>query len=290
MKQYNLLFLFATMLFLSACSEDFFEQTVEIDLPEHIPQLAITSQMAASDSAVWLYLTQSQGILENGQPDYIEDATVELFKNGELWQTLPYVDDRFYANELNEAIGQEPATYQFRVSATGFPDLEASQVMPSAVPIINATYEPEGALDLDGERVDEINIEFEDIGGEDNYYQISVYVESEFWSNNVYLTPLDPIAEELSGKQFLKDDSFDGKKYTWRVGMYPYELSPGEDQEIVVRLQSISRDKYFYERSVSLASEANDNPFAEPVIVYSNVTDGLGVFSLSSISEVVIEP
>lgn len=289
MKSYNFLILFSFSLLLSACGEDFFEQTVEIDVPEHTPQLAITSQLVAGDSALWAYVTSSQGILENEAADPIEDATVEIFKDGQLMETLPFLEQRFYVKELSEAFASDPAEYQLKISADGFDPITATQQMPTAVPIISATYEAEGAIDIDGERVDEISIEFEDPAGEENYYRVSIFIETEFWNQHLYLHQLDPIAEQFSENQYLKDDTFDGKKYTWRVGFYPNSFDPNSEIKFSVNLYSVSREQYFYERSVYLARDANDNPFAEPVIIFGNVEGGQGVFSLSVRSEEVIE-
>ncbi|MEO1263089.1 MAG: DUF4249 domain-containing protein [Bacteroidota bacterium] len=290
MKSYHFLIFCAFSLFLSACDEDFFEQTVQIDVPEHTPQLAITSQLVAGDSSLWAYVTHSQGILENGQADLIDNATVEIFKDGLLLETLPFFERGLYLTELGEAFSADPAEYMLKISTDGYDPVEATQQMPTPVPIISASYDPEGALDLEGERVDEISIEFEDPAGEENFYRASVLIQNENWTQEVYLHQLDPIAEQYDQDQYIKDNTFEGKKFTWRVGFYPWFVSPGSEMKIYVRLFSVSRDQYFYERSIYLAQEADDNPFAEPVIIYSNTEGGQGVFSLSAKSEVVIEP
>ncbi len=290
MKPYHLLIFLFFSLLLSACGEDFFEQTIEIDLPEHTPQLAITAELNAGDSVAWVYVTHSQGILDNAPANLIENAVVELFRDGQLMETLPFFRDGFYTKELASPFPVDPAEYRLKVSAEGYATIEATQQMPPLVPIISATYEPEGALDLDGERVDEITIEFEDPAGVDNYYEVSVTISTANWLNQVYLHRLDPLAEDIGNTLLLKDDSFAGKKHSWRVGFYPQYFDPNGETRIIVRLRSISRDRYFYERSVSLSYDADDNPFAEPVIIHSNVENGLGIFSLSANSEYVIIP
>jgi len=290
MKPYIKLSILSTVLLLTACSGDFFDQTIDVKVPEHTPQLAITSQLVAGDSTAWVYVTQSQGILVNGEAAPIEDATVELYKDGQLLEILPFFDSRFYAKELASPLSADPAEYQLKISAPGFDPVEAVQEMPVTVPIVSATYDPEGALDADGERVDEVSVEINDPAGVENFYQLSIVIENENWNNDVYLRKLDPLSEGLGDNQYLKDDSFDGKKYTWRVGFYPQYFQPGTTSKIRIELYSVSSDQYFYERSVSLSEDANDNPFAEPVIIHGNVVGGQGVFSLSAKSEAVIEP
>ncbi len=101
-----------------------------------------------------------------------------------------------------------------------------------------------------------------------------------------YYENLDPLGEDIENGTVLKDDSFDGKKYTWRVGQFHSGQTNGK---IRVELVSISRDKYLFQRSVRLNQDADDNPFAEPVIIHNNITDGYGIFSAEAASEVVIE-
>ncbi|HFA50103.1 MAG TPA: DUF4249 domain-containing protein [Bacteroidetes bacterium] len=293
MKIYNCIFFFSAILFFASCSEDFFEQTVDIDIPEHTPQLAVTSQLSSGDTMLWAFLTPSQGILDNTAAQPIEDATVELFRNGQLMETLFYSGERFYTSISNTPLPTDADEYILKVSAPGFDPIEVVQQMPAPVPIISATYEAGGAIDIDGERVDEVSVEFVDPAGEDNYYQMTIVIEVERqnggFTNSPYIYKLDPIAEELDNGQYLKDDSFDGKKYVWRVGFYEQHFDPNQSVKIHVQLSSVSRDQYFYERSVYLSVDADDNPFAEPVIIHSNVEGGQGVFTLSSKSVEVIE-
>ena len=51
-----------------------------------------------------------------------------------------------------------------------------------------------------------------------------------------------------------------------------------------IELQSISKDLYLYLRTYSAQWEIGDDFFAEPVIIHSNVSDGLGIFGASASS------
>jgi len=47
---------------------------------------------------------------------------------------------------------------------------------------------------------------------------------------------------------------------------------------LVFTALNYSHELYYYSRSVQLALESSDNPFAEPVMIYSNINGGYGCF------------
>jgi hypothetical protein len=49
-----------------------------------------------------------------------------------------------------------------------------------------------------------------------------------------------------------------------------------------VALASLSEENYEYQRTAQLQDEVSRNPFAEAVLVHSNVRGGLGIFAGSS--------
>lgn len=49
-----------------------------------------------------------------------------------------------------------------------------------------------------------------------------------------------------------------------------------------IKLHSISEDTYKYIKSMRLYSATEGDPFSEPVLIYSNIKDGLGIFGCSS--------
>lgn len=283
-----------SVLFFSSCGEDFFEATVSVDLPEHTPSLAITSEMFAGDSAIAVYVSQSVGILEEFPSGPIKDAKVELFKNGEAFSTLPYLElfegSKFYGLELGEPFSFEEAEYELKVSAPSFDPVSSKQIMPKAVEIISAEYDEQGAVNSEGDRVDEFTIEFQDPPGEDNYYRLQIHVEDGEFNQGfqLFLENLEPLGEAYQNGLYLKDSSIDGKKYKWRVGNYG-QLGIS-NPKFRIELYSITRDQYLFTQSASLSEDNGDNPFAEPVVVHGNIEGGNGIFSLGTKDVMVIEP
>lgn len=58
-----------------------------------------------------------------------------------------------------------------------------------------------------------------------------------------------------------------------------YYFSSDSINKLYFELITLSEDAYHYMRTVLLQQEANLNPFAEPVLVYSNVKNGFGIFA-----------
>lgn len=294
MKFYISTLAFLSLLFFTSCDEDFFEATVTIDVPEHTPSLAITSEMFAGDTVVGVYVSQSVGILEDIPNEPIRDATVELLRNGAPYLTIPYFDEfgggfKFYIDKLDEPFSFDNVEYELRVSVPNFEPVSSKQVMPNAVEIINVEYDPEGAINSEGDRIDEFSIEFQDPPGEENFYRLDIFREGENYTDRIYLDNLEPLGEEYNGSLYLKDSSIDGKKYKWRVGGYTFFGGPSNDFDIRIELYSISRDQYLFTRSAFLSEENDDNPFAEPVIVHGNIEGGNGIFSLGTKDVEIVE-
>jgi len=54
------------------------------------------------------------------------------------------------------------------------------------------------------------------------------------------------------------------------------------NSKIHIKLYSISEGYYNYKKSVQEWNKNKDNPFTEPVIIYSNVVNGMGILGEAS--------
>jgi hypothetical protein len=92
------------------------------------------------------------------------------------------------------------------------------------------------------------------------------------------------------------DDYFQGKEYTLQFAVWNYGYSyynpygngnPGNPnggngviyEKTTIHIQRLSKDFYLYLKYLKLYDHYRDNPFAEPVPVYSNVKNGAGIFA-----------
>jgi len=97
------------------------------------------------------------------------------------------------------------------------------------------------------------------------------------------------------------DSYFQGKEYTLQFKTYSYYRNPANPntgggygnpnnpdpttgpQQIfdrtTIHIQHLSKDIYTYMKYLKLYDQYHDNPFSEPVAVYSNVKNGAGIFA-----------
>ena len=285
MKNILIAILFLTAFY--AC-EDTFEQIVEVELPEHTPQLAVTAPVFSTDTIIEVFVSHSIKAFSNDEPKPITNANVELYKDGALLYTIPHIQDGLYTVSMPQPLGNAAAEYTLKVSADGYEAVSATQNMPAEVPIKTLHYQQDGTVDEEGYKVDEIEISFEDPRSEENYYSFKAYAigkwadpagDTLIYANRINLWSVNLLANDGDYELLLTDKSFNGENYTFN--MYTYE-SLENYQELVFVLRSISKEYYFYSKAIGATYDTEDNPFVEPVNVPTNFDNGFGIFSVEA--------
>jgi len=243
-------------------------------------------------------LALSRGIIDENDLT-ARSMQVEVFKNGALLAEQRF--QSFSANgetnviELPVPISDETSTYRVVANVEGFDPVEATQEMPAKPEYRLVSYEPDGAIDSEGDRVDELEIDLVDNADTEDYYGFRVILPSVrceydpqldtvFCSNDfsfteeAYLESPDPLLSMSSGFGLVvSDQSFNGNTYRVRFTIYNYN-----DARPKLEVYRLTEDAYRYGLSRRAYENAGDNPFAEPVNVHQNVTDGYGHFIVSN--------
>ncbi len=302
--------------FLMSCGESFFDSIVEVEVPAHESNLAITAHLSNLDEVSLVHVTHTIGILDNENVTPIEDAQVELYSEGQLLQTYQY--ERFFEYvdfdgdviTVDGYVNSEPKllevnkTYELRVSTPTYGEIIATQSLVQPTSILSGTYEENGISGIfedidtngndDDDRAEEIAIKFQDKAGEKNYYAVKAtgFYDTvtpngiEEFRQPFYLTPVDPATEEGLNALILSDATFDGKAYELKMAAF------GETEglkRIEVILSTITADRYLYETTLINYQDNDGNPFSEPVIIHENVSAGNGIFTMSAGSVFTIE-
>ncbi len=288
-------------LLFASCSGDKFSQVVEIDLPEHTPMLSISAEFSDMDTTLTAFVYQTYATNVELDSTNVADATVKLFKDGtlvrefDLWE-FSFVKDSYVADG-NGLFSADGSTYRLEVSAPGFATVFAEQKMPKKVEIQEATIKPQSVPDPDGSRLDELVVAFDDPAGEENYYALIAFQKECYFDgtdtfcfdNNTYLDSFDPLLEYgPNNSLIISDKTFDGKRVTLRATSYNSLQPTGLNEKLVVQLVHLTREKYYFLRSLSQFQDADGNPFAEPVTVQGNIEGGVGIFSLEAVDTLVI--
>jgi Domain of unknown function (DUF4249) len=140
------------------------------------------------------------------------------------------------------------------------------------------------------------NITVNDITNEENYYAVAYYSQKftqyiEDGSGRQLTNPYIFIQEP--GSDFINDYKQDGKVLNFQktdINMGFYNNDPNKQvnpYNLRTMIHNLSifvaiTDKAYYQYNKSISSGRglnDDNPFAEPVLTYSNINGGLGVFA-----------
>ena len=339
------LVLFALISFF-ACDEDKFSPIVEIDIPAHTPRLVVRADWQTGSDSLAVFVSKSRGVLDktpanfnqtykywngNGRDsikvvqeyyDTVPNTKVEILRNGQLLGTIPYATKGYHiAKKLYKLDSVSGTTYTIRVSAPNFETVEASQKVQDNFKILRGGYRKDAALYRDlsdplstPERGDELTVELQDSGNDENYYilnstnnfgfhgysafNVQVLRDSlkKLYIANARVNNIDPNMEN----KFLPDRTFNGKNYVWRFWLEPNvvfytnnangnysKLKTGD--RINVRVSAVTKDYVLFLKTLDLAYSAQDNPFfTEPVILHTNVKNGYGIFTISSIKTATI--
>ena len=297
--QKNILFLLlllaANIVFVS-CDEDNFSQVVKIEIPKHEPKVAMSALWLSQDTLPFVHIDKSRGILDEENQPLPEDASVKLYINGSLADTAVFYSE-FNNNREGKYIFPQlnytpVAGDEFRLEATfdGLPVANAVQVMPDQISIDKAEYIPNGGGSIDGGQSDLLNVTFTDPGDSEDYYQIRLFNLTKYpdYSNmqdsitelqSTYLETNDPTLIMADGALLFSDKSFNGQQVTIKGQTYG---GWGVIQSHEVHLVHITKEAYYYLTSLSTYWNAVDNPFSQPVNVYSNIKDGYGVFGMGN--------
>ncbi len=283
--------LLALCFVLSSC-----EKSLDVELPEHEPLLVVNS-FFATDRAWEVHVSQSRDILDRGEIEVIEDAVVEIWQGSEMVTEVPYFNSGLYRNPLAQPT--EPGEWKLKVSAPGFTTVEAVDTIPPAIPIRSISTEKRQLGSFSYEVDFEIN--FDDPNDSDNFYRLEIFghfSDGSYWdygmqSNDPAIRqsnfendgPFD--TDNFVYRPLFNDVLFNGSDYTLDVTLDVWIGGAGQPelQFFRVYLHSVSEAYYNYIQTIRLQDRSRDNPFAEPVFIFQNVENGLGIFAGYSSSE-----
>lgn len=299
---------FAAYIFLfSACSEDFFNQTVDIDPPEYEKQLVTHIKTGINDSIMELSVTRNYGVLEtvpqNGWG--VPDALVELWEGDQKLRTFSPLTttNYFYFAPLSQGVFQPGRTYTLKISHPDYDTVTAVQTMPFKPVVDSATYDMDGGLNAFGEELSNIDVYLNDTPGEVNFYEIAifgeyVYTDSVFDDSGNFINVDTLIFQsnfDLEGSDdpnvvpgynntlLISDQFFDGQSYKLNARIYRYQ---GDPTNYAVHVRTLTEDYFLYSISALRKYDSEGIPFVEPVSVHDNLDKGIGIFGLYN--EVVV--
>lgn len=220
-------------------------------------------------------------------PSSVSNAQI-IFKEDDITIPVTYdpVNTRYFAN----IIPKPASRYFISVQAGSNPLALSIAVMPSLLQNAVSKLQIGGGVDASGVTSDLISIAWTDNGAEKNYYKINFLYYSELagqflpFEYNVtddVLLSTDAVKTNDGGYIF-RDNSFNGKQKSLSA-VPPFGLvSNTAPYKYLIQLQNISEDYYKYSTTLQRfrdAQDFNQGLFTEPIVVYSNIINGLGIWA-----------
>jgi hypothetical protein len=275
MKKYY--FLILSLFVFCSCSK-----YLELEGPEHEPKQVLNTVFFA-DSLWHVELSGSISIMEESPVTFvpIENATVEIYEDGQLVETLQHTEKGIYhSNTHRPTAGKH---YRIVSKAPGFPDVEAQDQMPENITYTFKEHINTSDLAFDAftkaarfviEQSDETAYYYgfsRFLHGEEQHQQYK-YHSLHLWEDNKYRAPGTSSVPVFYGK-----DSFE-----LTVGFVP------EAVDTEYYLAKVSEQYYLYVTIYD--GNYRENIFSEPTVAHSNVKNGYGIFAACNLQRLIVNP
>lgn len=217
----------------------------------------------------------------------VTTATVYLFEDDILVETLQHDGDGLYIspNDFRPKLGK---SYHIEVTAADFPKaVSKPEMLPDSVPVF--TWDFTDSLFIDNNTIEgRLAFDFQDIINEENFYNIiieGVYDDNRenvaFWGDVFSVENPDC---ELFGVGYFKDKCFENDLFSHNfiTNCRRYGTTFNDNlrfNQLRLTLRIVPKSYYDYEHFLSISLDNEDNPFAEPTEVYTNINGGYGVFT-----------
>ncbi len=236
----------------------------------------------------------------------IKDADVQLVVNDTQRYKMNY-DSAAYTYKStyvpkggdNVVINVEVPGLPVAKSKIQIPDLQSIEVV-ACEKVYSPDYEMAAENDMydymGKDTVARITLKIADPGHLQNYYRLKVrgyalssysdgtisYMHNDIYTSADIIFKDEQLSEGYRGwpayfSNIFTDQLFNGKEYEFTVESRLRKGEPGTDY-VVVELQSITRELYYYLKSTMLYRITDQDAYTEPIQIYSNIEDGWGIF------------
>ncbi len=262
------------------------EKTADnVEIPHNEPKPVVQSFLETGQDSVKLYLSQSNPVFYSttNQTTEIKDAVVSISDGTNSVNLVYHPDASGFNRGSYDAVASALSfnsgnQINLNITLSDGKTLTSSCVLP-AKPSFKIEFQEIVQSNGYGDKL--LKFKFTDLSpNPENYYHIAAIVHGK---QGNYIDEME-----------LYDDSNYGGIYKISGGSsktlsyYFWDNYMSIDS---VKFYVLATDEHYYNYHKSVYAFEGDNPFAEPVIIYSNIKDGLGVFcGYNRNSQVVMLP
>lgn len=270
----------------------------EIDIPiEYTDPKLVLNGFFTTDSLWNVHLSASKYIYASGEIPIVADATINILGESDTFQLVPQGDGYYRSTTQKPQIGH---TYTIEVSHTGYETITSTATATSLIPL--KSVELEEKVFIDGYEYRKIRIKFDD-PSDANFYRInfkqhmkepdwttedeldSIWTNYPFWVTYQDANNSMESGYSSTSSMLISDYYFNGTEHTVDIFVDDYYFQQGHYDEqnahLVIEFHTVSME-YFYFAS-SLENYNSSDEFAlfasQPVQIYTNIENGLGVFA-----------
>ena len=275
-KILQLLLLAGSILLLSGC-----QKTISIDVGQIKPRLVVNS-ILDKDSIIRVQLSKSKSMMDSTQSiDRVNDATVKIFQDNVLKQTLTKGINGLYSSTIKPVVASD---YRIEIDNTSFGHVEATALIPLTPNLITAVQTTELTPGSAPQYI-KFKIALKDEGISPDYYYLRAFLIKKNYvpgANSKYVIACRLGSDDnivVVDDQTLMGVVFNDASYVksnYELIVYT-NTRVSADYNLWFELSSITSDYYKYLVSVIMQNSAGKNPFAEPISIKSNIINGTGI-------------
>ncbi len=264
----NYFYIILTAIIFVSCQRE-----ADIDLPDTKPKLSVSCFISDDIDTIRATVYWSSPVFtnSNNSQERPSDMNVQIRRGG-LTKQLNWDANLFqYVLTTSEFLLEPGGSYELVVTAPNGERVSANTTIPLELPVVeSATLTRDSSITSWGEISYELTFKtiLRDPSPLFNRYRFAYFeyfsIENEFE------------AEYYRANSFKDDESLlNGTLYEEEV----IENFGFGSAAFPMVMYVINSSEEYYRFHNTISNQSNDNPFAEPTIVYSNVENGLGIFA-----------
>ena len=271
------------------------ETTIDYDLPTEPSKIVIDTKLKTGDSVAVVVGTSTYALSSNNPILMDTTAKVWLYENNVQVSRLTITENptprnvRFFFSSNYKLKANQ--TYKVEASLNGYTTAFGEGISKDSVPISSTQFDSISK---------NLVLTFQDPPTKDDYYMITISDDSlnnlyyystndlvlDFFDNSSFDDPFgDGSGNEKYGMNgYLSDQYFNGKTKSLSLKIdNVIKEAPLYGISYHLQLWRISKDLYEHQRTKAIAWQS-DNPFSEPVQIYSNISNGYGIVGTVALS------
>lgn len=217
----------------------------------------------------------------------LDNVTVKFYEGSTLLGNGSFFNNQYVLNTKPE-VGK---TYIIEASHPDYASVKAIVKMPNNINF-SSSYKDSIGVDAEGLNIGEITLNLNDNRAEKNYYQLLIryynasinqWFPFDFSSNDIVFINNE---KKDDGSYLFGDNTFNGTLKTIKLNV-PFGLALGSPK-FEISLKSIDAVYYDYLQKTSIDDQNLNQAFLNPVILNSNVENGLGyVAGVSNLKDTI---